>query len=512
MQTMDLEALANAQTDISDEDSFVLCDVAAKGFPILYASQGFQDIYGYRESECAGLACGTLVGCQRLQKEKSPELYAVGNEAGLDETEVEAAVELMGKIVSNFVQDMIVHKAQQPKSVVLLNRKSNGQLFSCEMALQLKHHPILDWSYAVGLQHDITADVSVAELLRAAAQGPGTYEALCARRGQAGVSHAARLARSKSADRLHAAMQLKWREVIAAQVADVRKSRGEKRGGAVSVTGHSITSLSTACTLSDEQVLLRTQPKSATCSPAPACHLGAIVEKLASGESSPSTPPAGAIKEQPRFLDLLEDTSEHSADECEWGTGARLETEAFACARLEDSSVSLVVVDPKQKNLPIVLASRGFGKLYGRDSATVVGQSFRRMIQFRDQAEKDEQSSVEPRKAQLEAAEFWASARQGRFWEHDRSTDLPALPDGELLLVNNLTAASGKVVACAVLLKQLELDDEMFVVALFQEQRTGISTSVLEELDQHLNSAMQIMAAEFWVDAPMRRQMAEASF
>lgn len=71
----------------------------------------------------------------------------------------------------------------------------------------------------------------------------------------------------------------------------------------------------------------------------------------------------------------------------------------------------------------------------------------------------------------------------------------------ELLVDADLQSKSGELVNCLITLKQVELDDEMFVAGVAHPR--GLETN-----DQCFDRAVEVMASEFFFSAPMKRQTA----
>lgn len=150
------------------EGVFVLCDISQQGFPIQFASQGFTDLYGYGQAECIGKKCGALVGGQSV-KADAQALARAAEASGLA---LDEAAHALDKLAA--------HAAEQCRSMfgdgrsgftLLLNRKKSGAVFTCELLTVVLERADLGWSFAIGLQRDVTRTVPVGTLLAAAARG-----------------------------------------------------------------------------------------------------------------------------------------------------------------------------------------------------------------------------------------------------------------------------------------------------------------------------------------------------
>ena len=80
-----------AQDRLSTGGNFILCDACADRCPIRYASLGFEDLFGYRKSECLGKNCGDLVGRPAILV-RDPGLTRVAEASGLAPKQVAAAI------------------------------------------------------------------------------------------------------------------------------------------------------------------------------------------------------------------------------------------------------------------------------------------------------------------------------------------------------------------------------------------------------------------------------------
>lgn len=153
------------QDQLSTSGSFIICDTNARGFPLMYASQGFVDLFGYTAAECIGKPCGSLVAVQH-----DSDIRGLATALQMPYEEVSEGLNTLsqhtrqeiGWMMGNFEE--LVH-------VRVVNRKRSGDFFVCELVMLVYVHPRLGWGYAVGLQTDITAHVSVKDLLAVALAG-----------------------------------------------------------------------------------------------------------------------------------------------------------------------------------------------------------------------------------------------------------------------------------------------------------------------------------------------------
>jgi len=171
------------QDRLSTQGSFILCDMKTTGFPIRYASQGFVDLFEYSAAECAGAKCGALVGAPSILEDPT----SLAQAAATADMSLGAVQEVLGQLTgyaAGECKSMVAAPETRRSFALLVNRKKSGKLFVCELTMLVQRHPALGWSYSVGLQSDITREVSVGQLLRAQAS-TGGYAKLIASREQA---------------------------------------------------------------------------------------------------------------------------------------------------------------------------------------------------------------------------------------------------------------------------------------------------------------------------------------
>jgi hypothetical protein len=154
------------QDRLSTGGSFILCDGNTFGFPIAYASAGFCDLFEYNAAECKGVKCGDLVAAKSIIA-NDPDLKHTSEFAGVTPEELRAGIDLMTAYTGNECKQ-IIDEAGKVSFSLVLNRRKGGALFVCELVMLMHRYPSLGWSYFVGFQRDISQDISVTQLLRAA--------------------------------------------------------------------------------------------------------------------------------------------------------------------------------------------------------------------------------------------------------------------------------------------------------------------------------------------------------
>ncbi|CAE7239384.1 unnamed protein product [Symbiodinium necroappetens] len=497
----------------SDEESFVLCDAATKGFPILHASLGFQKLYGFNQEECFDSSCGALVGADGILKDPLA-VTAAERQIGSPQAGLAAGFAVMHDVMVDFVDDVVHQRETNFPAVLTVNRKSNGQLFTCQMSLMRKHHPELGWSYMVGLQQDVSSQIPVPELLKAAAQGHDGYKALCS--SQARRSKLAERLQTKEAEsHFHGIMRDAWRSALSRQMSD---TCGKKMQKSRSMEERTIASVSTACSLSsvlpkkeskDDELVVDDFQRSSTWSPDACFHLGAIAKSstLLTEAAKDSSEVGGT-----RFLDLLEPFDDE--DLVAGAPATAQQAPALQCPELEELEVPIFLVSPAGR-CPVVLSSFYFAKMLGYDSAEVQNSSlwliFNPGADLADQVEQADLPQVLDDEAQVQ--EFWAAAEAGEFYKESKASTsnmkYDQKPQGELFVSGDFLQRGGSSLRTAVYLKQIELDDKMLIAGVAQPfPRMSEWKAVYQQVNDDLDKAIEVIAAEFFYSAPMRRQTA----
>lgn len=165
------------QDRLSTGGSFILCDCNANGFPIRYASAGFCDLFEYSAVECKGQKCGDLVAEPSIRA-SDPSLAGLSSAAGLPAEEAGKALSLIGNFAAKECKAMMAHPTQVTGFALVLNRTKTGALKVIELAMVVCRHPGAGWLYSVGLQTDVTDEVSLRQLFAAAGAGAGAYAEL----------------------------------------------------------------------------------------------------------------------------------------------------------------------------------------------------------------------------------------------------------------------------------------------------------------------------------------------
>jgi len=166
-EAMKPSTFARVEGHLSSEGVFLMGDSQLMGFPIRYASPGFEQVYGFAASEIVGKRCGDLIGGPYILSHIE-SLSTVATAAGISLKDAEAGVRFLTQKAGEACNVMMVYSGSRVGVSLLLNRKKNGEVFVCECLVLNLRHPTVNWSYCVGFQRDITAEVSLRTLMAAA--------------------------------------------------------------------------------------------------------------------------------------------------------------------------------------------------------------------------------------------------------------------------------------------------------------------------------------------------------
>lgn len=438
-------------------DCFVLCDVSSVRYPILHSSNGFQKLYGQGEGDW----------WDAVQTGRSERLY-------------EAVDEELSCVQINDAMDFLEQQVRDAAAtasdavgapLLMINEKSCGAVFTCEIRFVQKHHPTLGWSYLLGIHREVTAGLPVEEVLKSA-RSLHSYRRLCAQWALQ-MRNKPPKAATRCFDHYDETVLGAWRERMEKKLVDENACNKVKYRSAEVET---LASVSTACSMSS--IARKTEGKGTTrLTFEPCFHLGA----LARGEGTTETTETKTTTESGRSSGRS-DSEDHDRnlflEEAESNTDF---PEALFCPALSALPFRFFLLDPKHPDLPIVLCSEGFSS----DQEELLLSRFESVFLNARPSAKTKASATLP--------DLWSAARDGLFCEYPMSC--------ELLVDADLQSKSGELVNCLITLKQVELDDEMFVAGVAHPR--GLETN-----DQCFDRAVEVMASEFFFSAPMKRQTA----
>jgi len=538
---------------LEESDSFVICDAKVPGYPIRYASKGFQELCGSDSALCeGGLAeAASLLGID----EHVAVLNEVAAGIGLSEAEAFASVKAMEhaaeRAVSSSANAALGGTDPSPSVLLLKWNCQRGGLFVCEMSVCKQQHPALGWSYYAGAVRDVTELVPVMKLLQEASRGTVPHAEFCkAFSLQQASSPAGSLFHSLavSGEKLNSAAEQMWRQELTSRGDSLKIGIKARADGDV----RSMASRSTACTLRS----CASSSREAAQASAGMHHLGGLVALTV--EAKPR-----CIEEDQRFMDLLEadeeeDREDHGAvkgvnrPEAEESQVAAVQEESSkstssefnscnsetTCESFSDTGVEalqplsrslheavrlicrpclknlslpVVIAAPDQNKLAVVLCSQGFERFSGYLSDEAIGQDLQCFLGC-------------PPENLVNWNLFYDAVLSGSFFQPGRpmgsgiialgDRSCAGLPAGELAFAEVFTSKSGSLIHGLVHLKQVELDDERFVVALLAapidsecHKNNDQLTAEFKRINRHVDQVVSILASEFFFQAPFRRQV-----
>jgi hypothetical protein len=228
------------------------------------------------------------------------------------------------------------------------------------------------------------------------------------------------------------------------------------------------------------------------------------------------------IREGAAKLPQTINSREHTLGPLSWNTQLSVELQR-ACDTFNNDALceldfSVTVADPTLPDCPLVACSIGFTTLTGYTVHEIVGRNCRFML-----------NGVPPElcddEVRFMCRSFCQSVKQGK--EYDgRSEVLPAgvskcwfsLPQGELVCIQTNASKSGELFRNMFYLKQVELDDTAYILALQAgipdecEDMSALNIlqtkchATWQKLDENMATIEQALTSQFWYHAPMRRQ------
>ena len=536
-----------------DKFSFVICDARSGSFHVQHVSREFEDLFGCNASECAGKKASEILSTSL----SNTALHKVIAARGLTEEQANGAIQRMSK-------ELEASSPAKSRSSLLVNVGSSGQLFSCEMAWSKKVHPVLGWSYYVGLQRDVSRDISPGELLEAACDNM-LYDQICnkwngvaASRGIAPLSEKM----DSCSDKFDAAAEQAWKDEV------TKGLHGKKSSRRADAETSSIWSRSTASTLSSRKDENLDKDKKVKAKSARQTHHFAAL-LLPQSESLESQEPSESQADASKFLGpttstqdtqdaqnakkgseeglgleegfgSFEDPSQRKAQleefwsdafesmsDCSWqdcptptltSTAPRFDPDPCASEvtdpvqhiqqvaknGIENLKIPFVVAAPTVEGCPIALRSAGFEQLTISEDVKN-GSDLRQVL---------EPSNI---RALKEWKLFCETASSGDLWETEGVAVLEdlgdlgdlELPAGELAFMRfSDTCSRSHSAPILVYAKKVELDDWPFLLALCSCVDGGAKCAKTEfdKLSMQMDDVVSTLASEFFYLAPMRRQ------
>jgi len=591
--------------------SFVLCDANSRGFPIRYASKGFEEVFGYQAAEWTGKSCGELIGGSALSAPSHiSQLFDAASVAGLSEASMTHGVEFLTHFVGKEAQRVASEgldssEKQVARGALLVNRRKCGALLTCQLIMRRCRHPALGWPYLVGLQRDVSDEVSVGRLLQAVANG--TYADLLAERRASFEKQGKLLDHPGTAPVLNEKADGMWKAAMAGTLSPGDANKPKKKAadacslasrstasGASSKSFKSVSSVASGASTTSWKAVAVPQAEPAISTPSCAeqnlptlgFHIGAIVR----GQSSPCRESATGVCQVGRVVEEEDDDGQHDDDHSDFqgrffdlleavegskSCGVKVVREAdFECKptttalenncndfkgcedegclqsdiqgsidffgrkEVRDLEFPLLICDPALPGCPVVSYSVGFSELTGYSTREALGQGVDALLFNSVPPHFVESSAKADFQAYCETAQHGESyfARHGNPENSPLSSIgtarnlsdwvAPTLAHGELMVYQTASTKSGGVFRSLFYWKQAELDEKSCFYGVLTPIVNPSTDSVNIDSEMHghnyakwgcssmYNSALelmtvaeQVLAAQFWYSAPMRRQM-----
>eukprot|EP00408_Alexandrium_pacificum_P045936 CAMPEP_0171267602 /NCGR_PEP_ID=MMETSP0790-20130122/59242_1 /TAXON_ID=2925 /ORGANISM="Alexandrium catenella, Strain OF101" /LENGTH=573 /DNA_ID=CAMNT_0011736341 /DNA_START=28 /DNA_END=1749 /DNA_ORIENTATION=+ len=545
---------------LSNEHSFILCDTRVSGFPIRHASEGFKDMFLYAEGESPARS-EKLDGCSSIMDSEAAVVSAA-RAAG-----VVKALQLLEDIAAEISQKATGgERAGKASSVLLVKAKRGGEMFVCLLTVALHRHPATGWSFLVGLHEDLTRTLSVHDVLQAAALGPRSVETLLAGLHKQTQCQESLLEHPTSVTHLNEAFHKVWGDFLSGLVQGSKLHRGGRggdkgsgsagNGGKHGKSKMARSEVSAATTASNVSVRKRssgdgTTARVATSTPTQTEAKTGTEAVPTSYDSCaadfPESPLAAHLLEllepldvEPQFpaASIRAAGARQMVDGCQSGCSNELPmtdiSDLVSKKELRELDFPLAIFDPSQPGLPAILCSAGLASRsdfpVSEGGGKMEGIALNEMIQRLDEAEECG--------AMCEAAmrgEYYSSSPCAAGLAKFGVGRGQRLAEGELVCAEASTTRSGEAQESMVYLKQVELDEKMYIVCLQAEipddeeafaklseadllfAGEGASGQTEDRrwlaymcLDGRMDALLQAFAAHFWFSAPMRRQTAVA--
>lgn len=206
-----------------------------------------------------------------------------------------------------------------------------------------------------------------------------------------------------------------------------------------------------------------------------------------------------------------------------WNTRCSAElqqiVDSFCIEKLYGQSFSFTVADPAQPDCPLVACSIGFTALTEYSVGEIVGRSCRFLLDGVPPKLIDTEMRMRCRQF---CKSLVRSEEDGDSREHlpvELAKPWMKLPAGEMICMQVNARKSGELFRNLFYMKQVELDDKLFIVGLQLGLPDTLNMDVamvdLERkcqlafgrLGENMSVIEQVLAQQFWYSAPIRRQV-----
>jgi len=183
---------------------------------------------------------------------------------------------------------------------------------------------------------------------------------------------------------------------------------------------------------------------------------------------------------------------------------------------------SFAVADPSHADCPLVACSSGFSELTGYSVQEIVGRNCRFLLDGVPPELIDHATRIRTRAYCNAAVEGYVAQDLSAMPEGLTDVQKPwsNLTEGEIISVQTNAKKSGELFRNMFYLKQVELDDHIYILALqaglpdeFLDQGDQTLTDLerwcqqaFHRLDERMTAVEHLLAQQFWYCAPMRRQ------
>jgi len=440
------------------------------------------------------------------------DLGSIAEASGLSLEETSSALRVLLGHVSEEVKKMAATSFETTGFSIMVNQAKSGNFITCELDLRILEHPILGRSCCVGVQSDITSSLSVRDLLRTATRGPVAFGALIAERGGRRDGQALRqLFQSDSiSTQLNSLAARMWFDSASKLVPKLQDSKPEDKAkvNSKSLAGRSTCSGGTASSC-DSVASPRSTPTDL------ATHQGRFLDLVQEVETEVLEDDGDTREEPKSLLYRIDSTSTCSSPSGNLDERLRRVVQKVGRKELNDLDIPFVLADPSLQNCPLVACSAGFSSLTSYDASEVIGNGLPFLFQgvpteqICSQAESAMQGLLDDAARGLL---YSPDGRHGVLLDADGKVP-PAednFPEGELACIQTLASKSGQLFRCFLHMKQVELDDDMFIACLLTPVPAMLPSNAfgLTDLGRNMDLAIEVLASKFWLSSPMRRQIA----
>lgn len=488
--------------------SFVLCDGDAPGNPIRYASRSFVDLYGYNVDECKGKSFGPFVGGYSILCHKE-DFTVFAWEAG-----VQLAVVMHGMtFLMDRVRELSARIRGDPQAqghVLQLHRRQDGRVFVCDMGI--RRGSVLGWPYYTVVQRPL--QITPAELLTASSDAYATLmrehsssmEALLASfacpEGEQMLTEVASSVLSASLLHKFVAAQKHGPSFTRSLGSRSTHSRGSRRSASTAKSGSSAGTWSSRCDVG-RTVFEESSPPFGVVA---AEDLRTNTETRTTIGVSDSLLEDSGDEEREMVSDCDVNEEEGSSDSAGFRSQRVLSATSRDWRELRDLESAFMIADPKLPGCPIVASSDRFSHMTRFTKQPLLGCGLDSLLapsrsEIRQEWDRTRYYALCD---DCELNVFTAAARNEEgVLQHE---------EGEMITSFVGSWQDGRNFSCLALIRQVILDDVMYLAGVFAEFPQRVSPPCATEpilagvLQRNFFIAEQALAALFCSSVPFHRQ------